>query len=148
MRILVEGFGNGGKIPAKFTCDGKDIPPEIRWADIPGEADSLAIVLDDPDAPFGSFTHWIVYNIPAGLPGIGSDDPDPGISQGINDYGREGYRGPCPPHGSEHMYRITLYALRGCKGLPERLRRKGFEASIRDHVVEEDVWMGSYSRTR
>jgi Raf kinase inhibitor-like YbhB/YbcL family protein len=105
----------GGAIPTEYTCDGTDISPPLLWSGVPQGAQSLVIVIADPDAPRGTFHHWAVYDIPPGATGLAAGfgrDPSPGVRQARNDFGTVGYRGPCPPHGGGlHHYRIDLYAL-------------------------------------
>ena len=105
----------GGPIPAEYTCDGTDISPPLVWSGVPGGTQSLLVVIADPDAPGGTFYHWAIYGVPRrGWPGLNagfSRNPPAGVRQARNDFGTIGYRGPCPPRGSTHHYRIELYAL-------------------------------------
>ncbi len=146
MQITVKGFGRGDKIPKKFTCDAEDISPEILIDEVPADTKSLALILDDPDAPSGLFTHWIVYNLPPNakiIPeGAGNKKE---INQGINDFGTHGYRGPCPPPGKPHRYYFTLYALNakisGAIG-----NRAGINSAIEGKIIGKAEFMGTYGR--
>jgi Raf kinase inhibitor-like YbhB/YbcL family protein len=110
-------FEDGDPIPIEFTCDGDDVSPPLSWAIPPGHAESIVLIVDDPDAPRGVFTHWVVYNVPPDRHALPEDvDPeeeelDDGTMQGVNDFGELGYRGPCPPAGEGHRYRFTILAI-------------------------------------
>jgi len=112
--ISSPAFQNGGRIPVKYTCDGSDVSPELAWA-FKGEARSFAVTCTDPDAPGGTFVHWVMYNIPPDLRRLAENQPKTGRAarwlQGKNDFGRPGYNGPCPPPGRTHRYIFTVYAL-------------------------------------
>ena len=110
------GFKEGDKIPVKYTCDGEDISLPITWGEPPQKTQAFALIVDDPDAPGGVFTHWVVFNIPGNVRQLGEGVPaqerlQSGALQGKNDFGRIGYGGPCPPRGPAHRYRFTVYAL-------------------------------------
>ena len=109
MKITSSAFQEGGNIPSKFTCDGGDSSPPLQIAEIPSSAKSLALVVDDPDAPSGLFTHWIVWNISPQTNGIAEGSTPKGV-QGTNDFGKAGYGGPCPPSGT-HRYYVKIFAL-------------------------------------
>lgn len=109
--IHSDSFTDNGKIPAKYTCDGENISPQLSFANIPPEAKSLVLVVDDPDAPGGTFTHWILYNIDPSVTSLTENDTSPAASPGLNSYGSTSYRGPCPPKGTIHRYFFKLYAL-------------------------------------
>jgi Raf kinase inhibitor-like YbhB/YbcL family protein len=153
MKIYIPSFSNGSRIPVKHTCEGADINPEIVIENVPPEAKSLAIVVYDPDAPMGTFYHWLLYNIPVngsskivipeGIPKTFKTDY--GI-QGVNDFGRIGYNGPCPPKGhGTHRYYFLVVALD--EKLPEkRLLARNFLDAVRDHVIAEASYVGTYSR--
>lgn len=151
MEISVNGFEHGGSIPRKFTCDGADISPRITWKGIPDGARSLALIMDDPDAPSGAFTHWIVYNIPPGEQELKENFPKTGktagkISQGKNDFGNVGYGGPCPPRGNPHRYFFRLYALGSEEVLEPRISVDRLESSIKGKSLAEAEYMGTYKR--
>ncbi len=117
--FTTNAFGEGGSVPTRFTCSGRDVSPPLEIASVPDEAKSLAIVVDDPDAPSGTFTHWLLWNLPPGTTTVPKAVPQEktvgsldGARQGTNDFGDIGYRGPCPPKGDgPHTYRFTLYVL-------------------------------------
>lgn len=151
MKITLKAFQDGGEIPVEYTCDGNDSSPEIRWEEIPDDAESLLIIMDDPDAPGGTFTHWLVYNISPSLTGIKGGVPDSaeiqrGIHQGLNGFGRIGYGGPCPPRGRTHRYYFRLYATATRPGLRKGARRQELEKEISGKVIEEASYMGTYQR--
>jgi len=122
MTLSSPAFNEGGEIPPRYTCQGENASPRLGWDSVPEGTKSLALVMDDPDAPSGVFTHWVIFNLPPGTPGLAeaipalSQLPD-GALQGKNDFGRFGYGGPCPPPGRPHHYLFTLYALDKTLGL-------------------------------
>jgi Raf kinase inhibitor-like YbhB/YbcL family protein len=149
-------FANGGEIPSLHTCDGKDISPAIAWADVPSGARSLALIMDDPDAPDPAapqmvWVHWILYNLPAtaaALPQAVKPEALPaGTSEGRNDWGRTGYGGPCPPIG-RHRYFFHLYALDTVLPDLNRPTKAKLEAAMKGHIVEQATVMGTYQRGR
>lgn len=148
MRISSPAFAHGTEIPVRYTCDGENVAPPLEWSNVPDGAESLALVMDDPDAPWGLFTHWVVYDLPAdvtGLPEGGALPPPAG--EGQNDYGRTGYAGPCPPPGPHHRYYFRLFALDTALGLttppePDELRRL-----MCGHILDHAELMGTYGRT-
>jgi len=121
MTVSSPAFSAGASVPARFTCDGEDVSPPLSFDGVPGDAAALALVVDDPDAPGGTFTHWLLWNLPPDVTEIPANVPTDrtvasldGARQGMNDFGAVGYRGPCPPSGDDaHTYRFTLYALGG-----------------------------------
>jgi hypothetical protein len=145
MRIRSPDFANGGMIPAQFTCQGSDVSPELEISGVPAGAKSLALVLEDPDAPSGTFTHWIVWNIPPGTTKIASGTTPGGAVQGVNDFGNGGYGGPCPPAGT-HRYFFRLAALDIAPPLGPGESRKNFDTAIYGHVLARAVYMGRCSK--
>ncbi len=144
-------FKNGEKIPRRYTCDGEDMSPPLSWSGTPNGTKSYSIILEDPDAPGGTFTHWVLYDLPATVMGIpeggwGNGKSKEGSKQGINDFGRAGYGGPCPP-GGMHRYIFTLYAL-DVSGLNLKGRATKEEVlnAAKDHVISETELVGTYSR--
>ena len=138
-------------IPSDFTCDGADRSPALVWTDPPRGTRSFALIMDDPDAPRGTWVHWVIYDVPArerGLPeGAGSRGAlTPGARQGINDFGRTGYGGPCPPPGSPHRYYFRLYALGALLNLPPRATRASVDRAMRGHVLATAEVFGRYQR--
>jgi Raf kinase inhibitor-like YbhB/YbcL family protein len=152
MRIFSPAFGNGDYIPVKYTCDGEDVSPPLLFLDPPDETQSFAIVVDDPDAPAGVFTHWVIYDIPGTFEGLPEDVPpvpelEYGIKQGINDFKRIGYGGPCPPPGKVHRYFFVLFALDiPTTGLPAGATKAELLRAIDGHVIAHDELVGLYAR--
>jgi len=144
-------FSAGGSIPRQYTCDGGDLSPQLEWQPAPDGTKSFAIVMEDPDAPFG-FTHWLVYNVAPGvheLPQGASTHAasHQGAAEGTNSFGRLGYGGPCPPRGNPHHYVFTVYALNVRLDLPAGATRKQVDAAIGGHVVAQGQVVGTYQRT-
>jgi Raf kinase inhibitor-like YbhB/YbcL family protein len=152
MRLFSPAFGNGEYVPIRYTCDGEDISPPLLFFDIPDETRSFAIMVDDPDAPSGVFTHWIIYDIPGNFEGLPEDVPpaselEYGIKQGVNGFGRIGYNGPCPPPGRPHRYFFILFALDvPTIGLPAGVSKGDFLKAIDGHVITQDELVGLYGR--
>ena len=144
MKITSSAFQEGGNIPSKFTCDGGDRSPPLQIAEIPSSAKSLALIVDDPDAPSGLFTHWIVWNISPQTNGIAEGSAPKGV-QGTSDFGKSGYGGPCPPSGT-HRYYFKVFALDRELNLPSGTKRNQLDAAIKGHVVAQGELMGRYSR--
>ncbi len=145
MKITSPEFENNKSIPSQFTCEGKDINPVLEISGIPAEAQELALIVDDPDAPMGTWVHWVVYNIPIGSR-IGEDSV-PG-TQGINTANEKSYHGPCPPPGKQHRYFFKLYALDKKLNLKEGLSKGALEKAMQGHIVDKAELVGLYKRTR
>jgi hypothetical protein len=144
-------FTPGGFIPKRFTCEAADVSPALAWTDPPPGTQSFAIIEDDPDAPSGTFVHWLVYDLPAAyrrLPEAwsGNDQMPGGGRQGTNDFSRTGYSGPCPPPGRPHRYFIRLYALDAKLDLRPAATRKELEAAMKGHILAQAELMGRYQR--
>lgn len=151
MHLSSTSFQDGSRIPAKYTCSGAGISPQLAWNAPPAATASLALIVTDPDAPRGIFTHWVLYDLPAetralpeGLPGVGQL-PD-GALQGRNDFGEIGYGGPCPPPGSPHHYIFTLYALDAKLNLPVGEKRAQVEAAMQGHILASGKLIGLFQR--
>jgi Raf kinase inhibitor-like YbhB/YbcL family protein len=148
-RITSPAFADGGGIPARHTCDGENRSPLLTWSDAPEAARSFVLVMDDPDAPNGTFTHWVLYDIPGETTELGENVPEGtvGVSGG-NSFGKTGYGGPCPPAGDgPHRYRFTLHALDiPSLGLPRNAPRDEVEARIDAHVFGTAQLVGTYER--
>ncbi len=145
-------FQEGGAIPVQYTCDDRDISPPLSWSGVPVGAKSLALINDDPDAPMGTWVHWVVYNIPPDLPGFDeAAAPDTlaqkGILQGRTDFGRREYGGPCPPSGT-HRYYFKLYALDARLELEQGATKQQVEKAMQGHILEQAQLMGRYTRGR
>ncbi len=144
MKLMSSAFRAEEYIPSKYTCDGDNISPSLEISDVSQETESLALVMDDPDAPMGVFTHWIVWNIPKDTTKILEGIKPQGI-EGRTDFGRIGYGGPCPPSG-DHTYRFKLYALSKKLDLGEGVIKREFEEAIKDCIIEEALLRGKYKR--
>jgi Raf kinase inhibitor-like YbhB/YbcL family protein len=144
MKLMSPEFENNGFIPSKFTCEGEDINPELIAADIPQDAGSLALIVDDPDAPMGTWVHWVVYDMPV----VSKIDENtvPG-KQGMNDFGRRDYGGPCPPSGT-HRYFFKMYALDKKLDLKEGVDKKALEKAMEGHILAQAELVGLYQRGR
>jgi Raf kinase inhibitor-like YbhB/YbcL family protein len=149
--LKTTAFVNGGGIPKKYTCDGADISPALNWNDTPAGTQSFALVADDPDAPRGTWTHWIIWNIPAettalpeSVPQVGESGT--GVRQGRNDFKRIGYGGPCPPQGKPHRYFFKLYALNAKLDVKAMASRSELERAMKGHVLSQTELMGMYGR--
>ncbi len=147
-------FKDGAPIPAKYTCDGVDVSPPLAWSGAPAGTRSVALIADDPDAPGGTWVHWVLYNLPAEV----SDLPENiakvesldlgGARQGRNDFRRPGYGGPCPPPGPAHRYFFKLYALDTRLELKAGAQKKDVEAALEGHALGSAQIMGTYARQR
>ncbi|SRR6266849_3220371 len=146
MRITSSAFQEGANIPSKFTCDGADSSPPLQIADVPSGTKSLALIVDDPDAPSGLFTHWMVWNIPPQTNAVGEGSAPQGV-QGTNDFGKSGYGGPCPPSGT-HRYYFKIFALDRELDLPSGGKRGQLDAAMKGHVVAQGELMGRYLRKK
>lgn len=144
MKLTSPAFQNEGLIPSKYTCDGDNISPALIISDIPNNAKSLALIMDDPDAPMGTFVHWVVWNIPADKKEIKEGETG-GFKEGMNDFGRIGYGGPCPPSGT-HRYFFKLYALDTKLNLNDDVTKADLEKAMGDHIIAQARLMGTYSR--
>ena len=139
--VSSDAFVHGRLMPVRYSCLGEDISPAVNWTRAPNGTQSFAVIVEDRNAPGGIFTHWLVYGIPAyqsdlpeGLPK--EREVAGGIRQGTNDFGTVGYRGPCPPEGSSHMYVLRVYALDGMMNLAGGADRETFDAVIKGHVLD------------
>jgi hypothetical protein len=144
-------FDDGAPIPSDYTCDASNRSPALRWSDVPAGTRSFALIMHDPDAPRGDFTHWVLFNLPAGLQelpeGAGAGQQAPGVS-GVNDFSKVGYGGPCPPPGhGRHRYRFDLYALDLDRlALEPGATRAEVEAALRPHALGQAQVTGVYER--
>ncbi|HEX3051710.1 MAG TPA: YbhB/YbcL family Raf kinase inhibitor-like protein [Aggregatilineaceae bacterium] len=145
-------FPPGALIPIRFTCSGSDISPALLWSDPPPETDSLALICEDPDAPRGLWVHWVIYNIPKDTRGLLEAIPKvlelpDGTRQGVNDFGRTGYAGPCPPPGhGKHRYFFRLYALDVSLMLLPDATRADLLQAMEGYILAEAELMGLYER--
>lgn len=144
MKIFSSAFSNGASIPIEYTCDGDDVSPPLSFVGIPNATKTLALIMDDPDAPGGSWVHWLVWNIPSNVTGF-SKNENITFPQGKNDFGMIRYGGPCPPSGLHHYY-FKLYALDTILDLPEGATREQLEAAMMGHIIETAQLIGVYER--
>jgi len=151
--ISSPAFGPGDTIPMKFTGDGPDLSPPLEWTAPPGATKSLVLIVDDPDAPVGTWVHWVLAGIPPdrrNLPEGVDPSPKPaglgGAAQGKNDFGKLGYGGPSPPRGPAHRYFFKLYALDTDLGLAPGVTKSQVEKAMKGHVLAEAQLMGRYQR--
>ena len=151
IQITSTAFTEGNPIPQKFTCDNEDISPPLSWTGIPAQTKSLALIVDDPDAPLGVFVHWVIFDMPPDLTGltegVAKTPTLPGLGvQGIADFRKPGYGGPCPPQGKPHHYFFRLYALDSLLNLPAGAKRAEVEKAMQGHILATGQLIGVYSR--
>ena len=140
-----EAFPDGGEIPRRHTCDGEDVSPALSWSDLPAGTRALALVVDDPDAPVGTFTHWLAWNIDPLARGLGEGESAP--ADGRNDFGMGGWSGPCPPPGrGAHRYFFRLHALDAELDVGFCAGRRELERALTGHVLVTAELMGTYER--
>ncbi|HEY6199999.1 MAG TPA: YbhB/YbcL family Raf kinase inhibitor-like protein [Candidatus Binatia bacterium] len=148
--IKSPAFQAGGDIPRKHTCDGGDVSPALSWTDAPVGTRAFALIIDDPDAPGGTWVHWVLYDLPGNAKelseGIAADKPPGGAKQGVNDFRKAGYGGPCPPAGAPHRYFFKLYALDAPTDLKPGATKQQLLAAIKGHVLGEAELVGRYGR--
>lgn len=150
MELKSQAFQAGDVIPSQYTCDGQDISPPLSWSDPPAGTTSFALISDDPDAPMGTWVHWVMWNIPAGARALEQNLPKTaslpnGTKQGTTDFRRVGYGGPCPPSGT-HRYFFKLYALGTTLNLPSSTTKKDLEKALQGHILGQAELMGTYRR--
>jgi Raf kinase inhibitor-like YbhB/YbcL family protein len=151
MQLTSTAFAEGAAIPVKHTCDAKDVSPPLKWSGAPAGTKSLALIVDDPDAPVGNWVHWVLYDLPATTTELAEDVPKSqfvvgGARQGLNDFQHLGYGGPCPPHGKPHRYFFKLYALDVTLDLKPGLTKKDLEHAMEKHILAQAQLMGTYQR--
>lgn len=146
MKIESPVFQNNESIPAKYTCDGENVSPSLEIKDVPENAKSLALILDDPDAPVaGGFVHWIVFNIDPATKEIGENSAPQNAIEGTNSAGRVGYTSPCPLSGT-HRYLFKLYALDATLALDSSAKRENVEKAMEGHILDQATLVGLYQR--
>ncbi|HYG41055.1 MAG TPA: YbhB/YbcL family Raf kinase inhibitor-like protein [Cytophagales bacterium] len=145
MEITSPAFKNGEKVPKQFTCEGININPSLKFSNVPAEAKSLVLLVEDPDADAKPWVHWLVYNIPPQCGGFEEDSIPKGAIQGICNGGTYGYEGPCPPDRL-HNYMFKLYAIDKILDVPESADRKAILKEIEGHVVDEALLVGTYPK--
>ncbi len=149
LSISSDAFQDGGQIPSKYTCDGQDISPQLAWGGPPQGTKAFALIVDDPGAPSGVFTHWVLFNLPADTRQLAEGIPSQsqlqnGALQGKNDFGKIGYSGPCPPRGTTHQYRFTLYALDKLLDLKAGATKKQILEAVKGYVLAQGQLRGVY----
>jgi len=150
-QITSTAFSSGASIAKNYTCDGPDASPSLNWTGAPAGTQSFALIADDPDAPAGTWVHWVLYNLPANateLPeGVKKQEQLPdGTLQGRNDFRKVGYNGPCPPPGKPHRYFFKLYALNAKLTLKAGATKNDVESAMKGHILAQTELMGKYGR--
>jgi Raf kinase inhibitor-like YbhB/YbcL family protein len=150
IKIESSAFKEGGMIPVKYTCDGEDMSPPLKWGDLPTGTKSIALISDDPDAPVGTWVHWVLYNLPPDERGLPENIPtkktlENGAVQGISDFKRPGYGGPCPPGGT-HRYFFKIYALDKTIDLAPGASKAQLLKAMEGHILDSGQLMGKYKR--
>ena len=151
VQLTSSAFSDGTNIPAKYTCDGDDVSPPLHWSNVPGGTMSYALIAEDPDAPGGTWVHWVIYGIPANSSDLPEAVPKSqtvadGAKQGTNDFRRIGYGGPCPPAGSAHRYFFRLYALDSDPPLKPGATKQDLLNAMKGHILAHGQLMGKYQR--
>jgi len=150
IKITSSAFEEGGMIPAKYTCDGADVSPPLQWDVVPEGTKSIALICDDPDAPMGTWVHWVLFNLPCDakelVENIPAEETLPnGARQGVSDFGRIGYGGPCPPSGT-HRYFFKIYALDAEVGLEAGINKHQLLKAMEGHILGQGRLVGKYKR--
>ncbi len=151
VEVTSAAFSNQGTIPRQYTCDAQDASPPLAWTGTPDGAKSLALISDDPDAPAGTWVHWVLYNLPPESAGLEENlaktaELPNGARQGMTDFRRVGYGGPCPPPGKPHRYFFKVYALDQMLDLPENATKADVEQAMRGHILAQGELVGLYGR--
>ena len=149
LKLILSSFPNGATVPKLHTCEGADLSPAIEWSGEPAETKSFALIVDDPDAPAGTWNHWLLYDIPASVHSLAQGfKPGTTGQSGSNDFGKPGYGGPCPPKGhGPHSYFFKLYAVNEPSlGLKAGAKRAELDRALKGHVLAEAQYMGRYER--
>jgi Raf kinase inhibitor-like YbhB/YbcL family protein len=151
MELKSSAFKDGADIPRKYTCDARDFSPPLSWSRAPAGARAFALIVDDPDAPGGTWVHWVIYDLPPGLEKLPEGVPATetltnGAKQGVNDFHKVGYGGPCPPPGLPHRYFFKLYALDAPTNLKPRASKQRLVDAIKGHILSEAELVGRYKR--
>ncbi len=151
MELKSSAFQNGADIPRKHTCDANDVSPALSWANEPAGTRAFALIVDDPDAPVGTWVHWVIYDLPPETKELAEGIPTTetlanGAKQGVNDFRKVGYGGPCPPPGPAHRYYFRLYALDAPTNLKPRATKQQLLDAIKGHILGGAQLMGRYKR--
>lgn len=147
MKLTSRAFSDQGAIPVRFTCDGDDLSPPLDWGEVPDDTAGLVLICEDPDAPRGTFVHWVLWGVPPGTAGLAEGEVPQWARQGRNGFGTVGYRGPCPPpgHGGHH-YHFTLYAVREPLAARDGARIEEVRRAIQGRVLATTTLVGTYQR--
>lgn len=150
IKLTSPAFEHNSQMPAKYTCDSQNISPPLQWENIPDKTKTIALICDDPDAPMGTWVHWVLYNLPKEKRALEENYPDDetlekGIRQGFNDFGNIGYGGPCPPGGT-HRYFFKIYALDCTFGITQIPDKKMIENLMTGHILATGQLIGKYTR--
>lgn len=145
MQLTSPAFQHNASIPALYTCDERNISPPLQLVNVPQDAKSLALIVDDPDAPGGDFVHWTVWNIPPSINALQAGATPTGITEGMTDFGKSGYGGPCPPSGV-HRYQFKLYALDTTLSLGPSATKRDLEAAMEGRILAQTLLVGTYQR--
>ena len=153
LKVTSSAFEFGQAIPARYTCEGGDSSPPLQWNGVPTDAKSLALICDDPDAPAGTWVHWVLFDLPGTTAELNEKVPTSetlpnGAKQGVNDFKRIGYGGPCPPPGKLHRYYFKLYALDTKLALKPHATKAELLRAMEGHLLAESELMGTYRRRR
>ena len=148
MKLTSPAFENHGTIPKRHTCDGQDSSPPLAWSDLPKSAKSLALIMDDPDAPLGTWVHWVLYDFSPEPPSfaVGKSRGASGASWGVDSFSRSAWGGPCPPPGKPHRYFFRLYALNAATGLPPGARKAQLLDAMKGKILATAELVGFYGR--
>ena len=144
--LTSSAFIEGGPIPVEHTCDGEDVAPPLGWSDAPAGVQAFALIVDDPDAPAGTWVHWVLFNLPANATALPESSTQ--AEQGRSDFKRVGYGGPCPPPGKPHRYFFKLYALDGPLALRAGATKAEVERAMQGHILGTAQLVGTYARRR
>ena len=151
IKITSAAFSDGQPIPDKYTCSGADVSPPLAWSDAPAGTKSFVLIADDSDAPMGTWVHWVTYNLPSTATSLAENTPrspelSNGAKQGVNDFGKTGYGGPCPPPGKPHHYHFKIYALDTSLDLKSGATRNQLLKAMNGHVRAQGELVGTYQR--
>ena len=151
LALSTSAFASGGEIPQQYTCKGRDTSPALTWTAAPAHVASFALIMDDPDAPAGTWVHWVIWNLPANAHSLSEGVPtrpqlDDGSQQGRNSFRKIGYNGPCPPGGATHRYYFRLYALDAKLQLEPGASRSDLEAAMSGHILGHAEYMGTFHK--
>jgi len=151
MTVTSSSFASGGAISEQYSCKGTDISPALTWSGAPAKTKSIAVIMDDPDAPAGTWVHWVMWNVPASKHSLAesvakNEQLDDGSQQGRNSFGKIGYNGPCPPMGQTHRYFFRVYALDSKLTLTSATDRAALDEAMKGHVLAEGEYMGTFHK--